>query len=958
MLGASDRREAFQRAGNATALHRAIGKAAARSALDFLIVGERTAALAFCALGLATAASAQTTLSLHMTWGAQAARVSDYRVRFEGAKGLQVGDPSPEGLEAGETIGASKAGAGDTDSALVELHIPRYDRTRLQDVHIIWSDLIQAADPDTAQRLAHDGAMVPHAPELTVTLDEAGLHGFSVTVEQLLRERAIWIPDLHVFLSVGHDPPTLESHLASLAAFAGRTTREQTRSAPEADYKTFASLWPDMGGPSYVNPQQRGPGHIVALSWDSSVRKFGVDRGGGVWGDYGNPDRLESRFNFGDISQGLEGWKSQRLVDGLPIVQTNFERAGVGYELEQFAYPLNGPPLERRGDIDMVLYQKVTLRNLGRQARTVQVGMDHLRALPREASKAFGADQEPGLLAVWEEAHRGTLFTVQGDIRDSWWNGVNDYQDRLERVDVGVLVDLAPGESKDLIVKLASPAVPPERRDLLVNKAYAAARQETVGFWEDWLSRGTQIEVPDPAVNELFRANLWHALRLPRRHGGEGPNVSIDLPYSNFAYSQTGTPWPINQAVYVDYMLYALRGYNGVAAEELLAQFRNNQEQSGRVNGFAHWLTYSPGMLYSVGKFYLLSHDSQAFEGLLPPSLAAMAWCLDQIQQAEAGSGLVEGPLNDLTADGYWAFNQAYMYAGLKTFGQALEKAGKPEAGRALAAAERLLESIERGFRNASVHSPIVQLRDHTWVPYVPTEAKTFHRLLDVWYPTDIDTGPLHLARLEALPPNGDLTDWMLDDHEDNLFYKGLGAANEPVYNQQCTAYLLRDEPESAIRCFYTDMAAAFSRTTFEPVEHRWTHGQYFGPPSTDGSWFELYRNLLVRETGDGGLVIGQAIPRKWLEDGQKIEVRNAPTYFGPFAMTIQSKAAQGEIDADVQLGRDKPSEITIRLRHPQSKRLRSVRVNGKDWRDFDPDKEWIRLPKPTASRYEIQAMY
>lgn len=32
--------------------------------------------------------------------------------------------------------------------------------------------------------------------------------------------------------------------------------------------------------------------------------------------------------------------------------------------------------------------------------------------------------------------------------------------------------------------------------------------------------------------------------------------MKVDLPYSNFAYDQTGTPWPINQAVYVDYMLF------------------------------------------------------------------------------------------------------------------------------------------------------------------------------------------------------------------------------------------------------------------------------------------------------------------------------------------------------------------------------------------------------------------
>jgi hypothetical protein len=109
----------------------------------------------------------------------------------------------------------------------------------------------------------------------------------------------------------------------------------------------------------------------------------------------------------------------------------------------------------------------------------------------------------------------------------------------------------------------------------------------------------------------------------------------------------------------------------------------------------------------------------------------------------------------------------------------------------------------------------------HTRIPYVPTEAFTYHRILDQWYPTDVDTGAVHLLRLKALPAGGELADPLLNDHEDNLYLKGWGMANEPVYNQQGTAYLLRDDPKAAIRTFYSYMASAFSHPAFEPVEHR-----------------------------------------------------------------------------------------------------------------------------------------
>ena len=65
-------------------------------------------------------------------------------------------------------------------------------------------------------------------------------------------------------------------------------------------------------------------------------------------------------------------------------------------------------------------------------------------------------------------------------------------------------------------------------------------------------------------------------------------------------------------------MLYDLRGYHDVAAEELLAMYRNNQEPNGHVGGFANWGVYTPAMIYAVAQNYLLSGDRATFERLLP----------------------------------------------------------------------------------------------------------------------------------------------------------------------------------------------------------------------------------------------------------------------------------------------------------------------------------------------------
>jgi hypothetical protein len=276
-----------------------------------------------------------------------------------------------------------------------------------------------------------------------------------------------------------------------------------------------------------------------------------------------------------------------------------------------------------------------------------------------------------------------------------------------------------------------------------------------------------------------------------------------------------------------------------------------------------------------------------------------------------------------------------------------------------LAAAAALRESVGREFARASVRSPAVQLADDTWTRYVPSDAQASGRLFKTWYPTDVDTGPLHLARLGALDAQGPLTTAMLNDHEDNLLFRQWGMINEPVYNQQATAYLLRDEPKPAIRAFYSMMACAFSHTVFEPVEHRWGWPQYFGPPSTDGAWFELYRNLLIHEREPDTLILFQATPRAWLKDSKRIEVRRAPTWYGPISTTMESHAASGRLTATVDLSeRSQPANLYIRFRHPEAKPIQSATVDGQDWNDFSVGKEWVRIAHPTRLRYRIETRY
>ncbi len=924
------------------------------------------------------AAAPQNQLKLHLSWGHTSPKSGAFYVRLLGDRG-SLANPKGEGLEPGEALkdGAwqTEAGGGDVDGITATLQYGDRTAKDLDNLQVIWRDLIAQSDPDTARRLKSDPSCHRDNRKLTVQLNREGTLGFSVTVEQLLQNKVLWVPSLDVLLSVGEKPVSFAEHQKELEPLKGKRILEQVQADAEATYEQYTARWEDMGNPGYVHPSQPAPGHVVCLSWDSAIPKYGIDRGAGVWNDYGNPDRFRFWFDNGDYASGIkDAWKGQRLEDGLPVITTSWEKGGVRYEIEQFAYPLNGPPQERRGDIPMVLLQQVKLTNLESKAKAVPLKMTNRREFPAGTEIALVSKD-----GVIEEIASGrVLFSIQGPgaqqcVLDSRVEKAKPETDPKKQAkaakrpwtaiaEAKLQIELPSQGSQAILLKLPSPVVLPKDRAKLLALDYAAARAGTLKFWGDYVARGAQFRVPEKAVNDLFRASLWHSLRLPRRNGGPEPGVKIDLPYSNFAYDQFGTPWPVNQAIYVDYMIYDLRGYHAISEEELHAIYRNNQEPNGHVGGYANWGSYTPSMIYSVAQQYLLSRDRAAFERILPASLKALDWCLGELRRAadhaRASGGLVRAPANDLTGEGIWAWTNGYFYAGIDLFGRALKQHGHPRAQECLDAAREFRLALNRAFATASVQSPLVQLRDHTWIPYVPCEALTPRRMMEIWYPTDVDGGATHLLRLKALDSKGPLAESLLNDHEDNLYLKGWGMANEPVYNQQATAYLLRDDAKAVIRAFYSQMACAFSHSVYESVEHRWTWGQYFCPPSTDGAWFDLYRHMLIHELDGDNLLLFQATPRKWLEDGKRIEIERAPTYYGQLTATLESQAAKGQIRAEIDLAPARtPGALFVRVRHPESKPIQSAMVNGRK-AEFDAAQEWVKIEKPGQRRYSIVVGY
>ena len=847
-------------------------------------------------------------------------------------------------------------GAGDVDELISDIswRKPSAALRKVYDKAKMWQYLLQHGAPGQVQRLRQDSWNQPDAPLLTIGLNADGTEGFSFSLEQLLEKGAMWLPEHDIFLTFADKPIGFRKHLASLK---GERVLDRVKKGPDASLEQFRKLWSDFGDPLvYDEPWQteykETTGHLVVTSAaHGSIYKFVVDRWGKVRPDFASPHK----FRMDPFWTGSR-WKAQRIENGLPVIITTLERNQQSCEMQQFVSPLGDLDAAIRGYVPSVFFTRVNITGKSGPV-DFDINFDNESHDVRMVSNEFD-----GGLTIVENGTGNILLMIEGNGLSVQLNEA-EKKSKEQGLSLRVTGELIDGKEQVILIKMPSPAIAPSQVSKIKTLDFSVAKRKVIDYWEKWLSGGALFEVPEEAVNELVRANLWHSLILPRHTYGANGNPHMDLPYANTAYGQVNSDWPVNQAVYVDYMIYGLRGYEQVAEEEFVAMFNSQQQPDGRIGGFANWGVYSPAQLYAIAQTFLLSGDHQRFERLLQNSLKTLDWCLARIKESKSHSkstGLIVGPLNDLSVgEREWAFTQAYYVGGLELFSRALSRLNHPRAEEVRSVSSEMKQAVVKEFARSSVKSAVVELEDGTWINYVPTDATTPRRMLDEWYPTDVDTGPLHLTRLGVVDPHSWLTTSMLNDHEDNLFLDNKGAANEPIYVQQANAYLLRDEPKAVIRSFYSFMASGFSHKQYSPLEHRWAHPQYYGPPSTDGAWFEIFRKMLINEIGYDTLMIGQATPRAWFEKGKQIRVKNAPSYFGDVSFVIDGESSSKEIIATIELAwRTKPGSLLVRFRHPNNKPIRSVLVNGKVWKNFDVAREQIIVADPTENSYVIKAMY
>ena len=160
------------------------------------------------------------------------------------------------------------------------------------------------------------------------------------------------------------------------------------------------------------------------------------------------------------------------------------------------------------------------------------------------------------------------------------------------------------------------------------------------------------------------------------------------------------------------------------------------------------------------------------------------------------------------------------------------------------------------------------------------------------------------------------------------------------------------DMNREALLLLYSIMAHQYTRGTWTAPETRPVFDNSPAAPYCTPAQLIvplMAKWLLVFEDPNSDVLwFGKSMPERWLEDGQKVSISGAPTRFGRVSFTTTSHLADNKIEATVNLPPSFTATAKLRLRVPDERKLLSVTLNGRPWKNFTSEGVITITPSPT----------
>ena len=476
---------------------------------------------------------------------------------------------------------------------------------------------------------------------------------------------------------------------------------------------------------------------------------------------------------------------------------------------------------------------------------------------------------------------------------------------------------------------------------------YEKCYEETAETWRQLCQKGMKIQVPEELVNNVYRAMIGQTFLCVDKEGDKF------MPHDGAGFYEEGV-WGVCAAVYCQ-MLDAY-GYHEESKRYLKSIMSLVSPDGEFITRFGY--VDHGALLIVLEEHYRYTHDTEFLKEVADTMLRACRWIHQKRLKAirmnkkelkdESILGLMPyRPSGDFPVPDYNIMGDATACVGMEATVRALRVLGRNEEADVVAeyaASYRadLDKVIERSiFTHDGVKLLPVLPKSKAWLKKSKYGTYGYYSyfssmLLESGYLPIND--PCVTILKNTLEQRGGLI--LGTSVNCSLLSKEPRTSHGFAYGYWMTC-LRRNDPRHAILGFYGTLALGMSRTTLGGIEHPRLPGEtpYTIPHlRTDSQLLRLLRAMLIREDGDK-LILAQATPRPWLQHGQKIQVKDAPTYFGPINYQIDSKVNDGQILVEIDPPKRESSvAIDLCLRHPESKPIRKVLVNGKASDQFTDD--------------------
>ncbi len=767
--------------------------------------------------------------------------------------------------------------------------------------------------------------------------------GASVAVDDVLANGAVYVPGFGLYVTLDPAPMPLAEYKQKIAG--QKTILERVREMPD---QTFAQALEHVHNPV----QDLGP-MMISLACDN--RKFVAERNGAVIFDvYDTVEQpvrdIPKEFTLVPQMGSGKTDNLKRHLDGgwLPAPVAEIEEDSLVYSQRTFVVPLGKDALpESNGWLydHAVCVAEFTVKNggVGEKGSSITLAVDKAKVKKSEGGYSFVAGDR--LLAYVPDSSASI---------------------KSENDTLMLQATLAAGKKAHYIVLI--PAWRAQDKELAALGDGAALYKDFTQYWAQLPAQNMTVETPDELLNRIILASQVHCL-LAARNEERGKRISAFISSDRYGPLESEANSVIRGMDLIGNAEFARR------AHEFFIH-RYNPE------GFlttGYTVMGTGWHLWTLAEHFRLNQNEAWLRAVAPEVGRVCQWLANQCEKTRAcdtpvwkmpESGLVPpGVGADWNRYAYRFAVQGHYCLGLQTAAQALANIQQSGADTLRQSAAAFHKDLMRSFEWSQQRTPVLQLTNGTWVPGYPGMLYCYGRIEDIIpgedgnrsWAYDVELGMHHLIAQGLINANSPEATRIMDHMEDFWFlHSGMGdypeeknkadwfnlggfAKVQPYYCRNAEIYALRDDVKPFIRSYFNTIPTLLSLENLSFWEHFHNTGGWNKTHET-GYFLAQTRLMFVQERGNE-LWLAPFVTNNWLKDGLGLSVRNAPTFFGPVSFGITSHVAQGYIEATIDVPtRQKPGQIMIRLRHPEGKPIREVKITNTPEYSVDAAKECIRF--------------